>query len=81
MFVCWAELEVELLGIREVADTVVGYVHAHGVNREERLLGLPNDFQDTVELGIHRVAAAAALMVAQVRSGHALHHLVGLRKG
>jgi hypothetical protein len=77
VFVCWAELEVELLEIREVADAVAGYVHAHDANREERLLGLPNRFRDTVELGIYRVAAAA-LTVARVRSGHALHHLVGL---
>jgi hypothetical protein len=33
-----------------------------------------------VELGIHR-GAAVALTVARVRSGHALHHLVGLPEG
>jgi predicted NAD/FAD-binding protein len=33
-----------------------------------------------VELGIHR-EAAVALTVAQVRSGHVLHHLVGLSEG
>jgi predicted NAD/FAD-binding protein len=33
-----------------------------------------------VELSIHR-GVAVALMVAQVRTGHVLHHLVGLPKG
>jgi predicted NAD/FAD-binding protein len=33
-----------------------------------------------VELGIHR-GVAVALAVAQVRSGHVLHHLVGLPEG
>jgi hypothetical protein len=33
-----------------------------------------------VELGIHH-EAAVALTVAQVRSGHVLHHLVGLSEG
>jgi hypothetical protein len=33
-----------------------------------------------VELSIHR-GAAVALMVAQVRTGHVLHHLVGLLEG
>jgi hypothetical protein len=42
VFVCWTELEVKLLGIREATDTIVGYVHAHGVNQEECLLDIPN---------------------------------------
>jgi hypothetical protein len=50
------------------------------VNREEHLLDLPNRVRDAVELGIHR-GATVALMVAQVRSGHVLHHLVGLLEG
>jgi hypothetical protein len=43
-------------------------------------LDLPNGVQDAVELVIHR-GVAVALMVAQVHSGHVLHHLVGLSKG
>jgi hypothetical protein len=58
---------------------VAGYVHAHGVNWEERLLDLPNHVWDTMELGIHH-RAAVALTVTQVRLGHVLHHLVGLRR-
>jgi hypothetical protein len=63
VFMCGAELEVELLGIREAADVVAGFIHARGVNREERLLDLPNRVQDAVELGIH-CGAAVALTVA-----------------
>jgi hypothetical protein len=37
-----AELEVELLGILEATDAVVGSIHACGANREEHLLDLPN---------------------------------------
>jgi hypothetical protein len=59
---------------------MVGYVHAHGVNREECLLDLPNRVRDVVELDIHH-GAAVALTVAQVRSRHVLHHLVGLLEG
>jgi hypothetical protein len=51
---CGAELETELLGIREVVDAAVGYIHVRGVNREERLLDLPNRVRDVVELSIHR---------------------------
>jgi hypothetical protein len=47
------------------------------MNREERLLDLPNRVWDTVELDIY-CGTVVALMVAQVHSGHALHHLVGL---
>jgi hypothetical protein len=43
-------------------------------------LDIPNHVRDVVELGIHR-GAALAPTVAQVRSGHALHHLVGLLEG
>jgi hypothetical protein len=39
---CGAEIETELLGIREATDAAVGYIHAHGANREERLLDFPN---------------------------------------
>jgi hypothetical protein len=60
---CGAELEAELLGIQEAIDAIAGYVHAHGVNREERLLDIPNCVWDTVELSIHR-GAAVALTVA-----------------
>jgi hypothetical protein len=63
VFVCWAEPEVELLGIREATDAAAGYVHAHGVNQEERLLDIPNSVREAVELGIHR-GAVVALMVA-----------------
>jgi hypothetical protein len=42
VFVCWAELEAELLGILEAMDTVARYIHAYGVNWEERLLYVPN---------------------------------------
>jgi hypothetical protein len=59
---------------------MTGYVHAHSGNREEHLLDIPNRVQDAVELGVHH-GAAVALTVAQVRSGHVLHHLVGLPKG
>jgi hypothetical protein len=45
---------VELLGIREAMDAVMGYMHACGANQEERLLDLPNRVQDTVGLDIHR---------------------------
>jgi hypothetical protein len=65
---------------REAADAAAGYVHARSANREERLLDLPNRVRDAVELGIHR-GAVVALTVAQVRSGHVLHHLVGLPEG
>jgi hypothetical protein len=80
VFVCCAELEAELLGIQEVMDVLVGYVHARGGYREECLLDIPNRVQDAVELGIHR-GAAVALMVEQVHSRHVLHHLVGLSEG
>jgi hypothetical protein len=80
MLVHWVELEAELLGIWEATDIVVGYVHAHGANREERLLDLPNHVRDTVELDIHR-GAVVALTVVQVHSGHVLHHLVRLLEG
>jgi hypothetical protein len=73
-------VEAELLGIREAVNTAAGYMHACDANQEEHLLDLPNRIQDTVELGIHR-GAVVALTVAQVRSGHALHHLVGLPEG
>jgi hypothetical protein len=59
---------------------MAGYVHAHGVNWEERLLDIPNCVQDAVELGIHR-GVVVALTVAQVCSGHTLHPLVGLLGG
>jgi broad specificity phosphatase PhoE len=75
-----AELEAELLGIREAANAAMEYVHARGANREERLLDLPNRVRDMVELVIHR-GAAVALTVAHVCSGHVLHHLVGLLEG
>jgi hypothetical protein len=58
-------------------DTMTGYVHARDRDREESLLDIPNHVRDAVELGIHR-GAAVALMVAQVRLGHVLHHLIGL---
>jgi hypothetical protein len=51
---CGAELETELLGIREAANAAVGYIHARGANREECLLDLPNRIRDVVELSIHR---------------------------
>ena len=79
-FVCWAELEVELLGIQEATDAAAGYVHARGGSREEHLLDIPNRVRDAVEFGVHR-GAAVALTVAHVRSGHVLHHLVGLPEG
>jgi hypothetical protein len=41
---------------------------------------LPNHVRDAVELGIYR-GTVVALTVAQVRSGHTLHHLVGLPEG
>ena len=66
--------------LREAADAVAGYVHARGESREERLLNIPNSIRDAVEFGVHR-GAAVALTVAQVRSGHVLHHLVGLPEG
>jgi hypothetical protein len=50
------------------------------VNREECLLDLPNGIRDTVELSIH-CGVAVALTVVQVRSGHVLHHLIGLPEG
>jgi hypothetical protein len=50
------------------------------MSQEERLLDIPKRVRDTVELGIHR-GVAVALMVAQVHSGHVLHHLVGLPEG
>jgi hypothetical protein len=75
-----AELEAELLGIQEAVDAVVVFIHARDVNQEERLLDLPNRVWDAVELGIHH-GVAVALTVAQVRSGHMLHHLVGAFKG
>jgi hypothetical protein len=80
MLVYWAKLEAELPGIREVADATAGYVHDRNVNREERLLDIPNRVRDAVELGIHH-GATVALTVAQVHSGHALHHLVRLLEG
>jgi hypothetical protein len=80
VFVRWAELEAELLGIWEAADAAAGYVHAHGANREERLLDLPNHVRDAVELRIHR-GATVALTMAQVHLGHVLHHIVGLLEG
>jgi hypothetical protein len=80
MFMCGAELEVELLGIWEAMDTAAGYIHACDADQEERFLDFPNHVQDSVELDIHR-GAAVALTVAQVHSGHMLHHLVGLPEG
>jgi predicted NAD/FAD-binding protein len=59
---------------------MVGYIHARGANQEERLLDICNRVRDAVELSIHR-GAVVAPTVAQVRSGHALHHLVGLPEG
>jgi hypothetical protein len=59
---------------------VARYIRTHGANQEERLLDLPNHIRDAVELGIQR-GAVVVLTVVQVRSGHALHHLVGLPKG
>jgi hypothetical protein len=67
------------LGIREAADAMVGYIDACGVNREERLLDLPNRVWGAMELGIHR-GATVALTVEQVHSGHVLHHLVGFQR-
>jgi hypothetical protein len=32
VFVCWAELEAELLGILEAMDAVARYVHTYGAN-------------------------------------------------
>jgi hypothetical protein len=75
-----AELESELLALREVADAVAGYVHAHGGRQEERLLDIPNCVWYVVEFDVHR-GAAVALMVVQVWLGQALHHLVGLPEG
>jgi hypothetical protein len=63
MFVCWSELEAELLGIQEAADTVAGHVHARGAKREERLLDVPNRVRDVVELGIHHGAVVALTVV------------------
>jgi hypothetical protein len=80
MFVCWVELEAELLGIREATDTAAWYVHTCGANQEERLLDIPIHVRDMVELGIHR-GATVALTMAWVCSGHVLHHLVGLLEG
>jgi hypothetical protein len=54
---------VELLGIREAADAATGYVHAHGVNQEERLLDIPNSVREAVELGIHRGVVVALTVV------------------
>jgi hypothetical protein len=69
-----------LLRIREAANAAARYVHAHGGDRDERLLDIPNHVQDMVELGIlHKVAVA--LTVAHVCLGHVLHHLVGLLEG
>jgi hypothetical protein len=59
---------------------MAGYVCAHGANQEKRLLDLPNRVRDAVELDIHR-GMVVALMVVQVHSRHALHHLVGLLEG
>jgi predicted NAD/FAD-binding protein len=73
-------LEAELLGIWEAIDAAVGYVHTHGGNQEEHLLDIPNHVWDVVQLSIHR-GVAVALTVVQVRSVHALHHLVGLPEG
>jgi hypothetical protein len=61
-------------------DAMVGYVHAHGVNREECLLDIPNHVRDAVELDIHR-GVVVALLVVQVCSGHMLHHLVRILTG
>jgi hypothetical protein len=59
---------------------MVGYVCAHSANWEKCILNLPNHVRDAVELGIHH-GAVVALTVAQLCSGHALHHLVGLPEG
>jgi hypothetical protein len=72
-----AELELELLALWEAVNAVVGYIHARGGSREERLLDIPNRIRDAVEFGVHH-GAAVALTMAQVQSGHVLHHLVGL---
>jgi hypothetical protein len=61
-------------------DAAAVFIHAHDANQEEHLLDLTNCVWDAVELGIHH-GVAVALTVAQVRSGHMLHHLVGLLKG
>jgi hypothetical protein len=71
---------VELLGIQEAMDGVIGYVHARDGDQKERLLDIPNRVRDAVELGVHR-GAMVALTVAQVHSRHVLHHLVGLPEG
>jgi hypothetical protein len=63
VFVCWSELEAELLGIWEAVDTAAGHVHARGVNWEKHLLDVPNRVRDVVELGIHH-GAVVALTVA-----------------
>jgi hypothetical protein len=73
-------LEVELLGMQELADVAAGYIHAHSEDWVEHLLDIPNYNWDAVELGIHR-GVTVALTVAQVCSGHVLHHLVGLPEG
>jgi hypothetical protein len=75
-----AELESELLALWEAADAATGYVHTRGGRQEERLLDIPNCIWYVVEFGVHR-GEAVALMVAQVWSGQALHHLVGLPEG
>jgi hypothetical protein len=49
-FMSRAEPEAELLGIREAADAIAEYVHARGVNREERLLDLPYRARDMVDV-------------------------------
>jgi hypothetical protein len=66
--------------LREAADAMVGYVHAHDGSWEECLLNIPNRVRDAVEFGVH-YGAAVSLTVVQVRSGHILHHLVGLLEG
>jgi hypothetical protein len=75
-----AELELELLVLWEAVDAMVGYVHAHGRSWEQCLLNIPNRIRDVGEFGVHR-GAVVALMVALVRSGHMLHHMVGLLEG
>jgi hypothetical protein len=42
---------------------MVGYVYACGMSQEERLLDIPNRVRDAVELGIHRGAAVALMVV------------------
>lgn len=75
-----AELEAEILGIRNAAGAAAESVHARSGSHVERLLDIPDLVRDAVVFGIHR-GAAAALTVAQACSDHMLYHLVGIPEG